>query len=221
MMMEPEAKPEVMAVRGVALIDRVIASLKKKKVAVPAPLDGASIDRMRLADGAPLPPSLRKLLAFHGPADELPGRWVEGTGAALEGVSIETLLLRSYDPQTLRYFDVRTIVEGLPGRCHVLDDETPLRFLYVGERDAWGEYPVLTLQDYDDCLEVVVDFPGLDVYFACRTGVVAKPNYYGGIIEHPGYGPMLRDVVARCFPKAQRRRRQHLFAAEFLAEGES
>jgi hypothetical protein len=203
------------APRGVELIERVIASLEERKAPKPpAPLDAVAIAEMKLANGAPLPPSLQRFLALHGPAHQFPGNWAPGKLSALDHLGVAELIQKVYPKDLLRYFDIGPIVEALPGRCHPIDWDPPLRFLYVGEPDEWGEYPVLVLQDYDDVLDVVVDYPGLDVHLACSAQVVPSPRYYGGIVEDPAYGPMLKAAVKKNFkPMPKLSDKQYRFAA--------
>jgi hypothetical protein len=209
-------KHKVTDARGVALIDATLATLRKKKSPSNAPLDPRTIDAMRLADGTPLPDSLKKFLSVHGPGESFPGNWRAGEGGALEHVSFETLLRRQYDDEALSYFDVSELIASLPGRCHPLEGDTPLSFLYIGRPDPWGEYPILTLQDYDDVLEVVVSYPGLDLYLACRAGAVPAPSYHGGIIEHEAYGPMMVEAVKHNFPGLTKRRKQFTWNATYI-----
>lgn len=202
--------------RGVDLIDQALAELRKNKVPGAPGLAAEELAGMRLANGQPLPASLRKFLGSYGPRDQFPGEWREGERLALDGVDFKTLLSRVYTPEVLSYFDTTPLLESLTGMCHPLEGDTPLSFLYVGEADSYGEYPILTLQDYDDVLEVVVSYPGLDVYLACRAGLVPPPSYYGGIIEHNTYGPMLMESVKANFPTLTKRRKQFVFNAIFL-----
>src|SRR5262249_11793200 len=147
------------------------------------------LDEIRLADGGPLPPSIHKLLAAYGPHREVPGSWDD---ESLAPMGVMALIERAYPADFRAYFDFSPIAKALPGRCHWLGQDDPWRFLYVGKPDEWGEYPVLVLHAYDDVAHVVVEYPGFDVFFACRLGVIPSPRYIGGIVENPVYGRLLR-----------------------------
>ena len=72
------------------------------------------------------------------------------------------------------------------------------RFLYVGEPDAIGEYPVL-LTDTDDLPFLCVEYPGIDVYLGVFSGLVADEGdgCYGSLAGDRRYRARMKQHQAQ------------------------
>ncbi len=166
----------------------------------PGVLSEKVISRLRLDEGLPLPVVARAVLAKRKPAWRVPGMWTRGAGTSLRGVSIDKLVLaqlKASDFNPRKYWELGALAEALPGACHPLDTDLPLPFLYVGGA-ASDDYPVLTLQQSDDVLDVVVEAPSLLVYYAMQLGLVPSPRYTGGLFASPELAKAMRASVKRC-----------------------
>ncbi|MEU6863560.1 hypothetical protein ABZ924_09840 [Streptomyces sp. NPDC046876] len=190
------------SMHGEALVDRVIERVRQEgwptseapDVTDPVPLAPEVIDRLRLPGGRPLPPSLRRWLAFDSswladagwyedPLEPVFGdrglaataEWMYGSGGVMPGAfdGFEKLLPAVCLP----------LVGGCDSR----------RLLYLGSPDSTGEYPVL-VTDIDDLPYVAVMYPGLDVYLADLAEILDLPfDTYTSLAEHPEYGPRMRE----------------------------
>ncbi|WP_371502007.1 hypothetical protein OG871_33705 [Kitasatospora sp. NBC_00374] len=194
---------------GAALVDLVVATVRQDGWAScdapmpdrPVPLPAEVLDKLRLPGGRPLPPSLRRWLAFDA-------SWLAGLGwypdpAApdLAGLPLQaaTDLLYGFGSADAVWSEMVGEFETvLPGRCFPLaGGSDSRRLLYVGEPDSAGEYPVL-VTDVDDLPYVAVMYPGLDVYLAHEAGVLDLDlDTYTGLVEHPEYGPRMREHAER------------------------
>ncbi|MFJ8016516.1 hypothetical protein [Streptomyces sp. NPDC096339] len=196
---------------GPALIDRVIERVRERgwptcdapDLDEPVPLAPEVLDRLRLPGDRPLPPSLRRWLAFDGswlagvgwyedPAEPVLGD--RGLGATAEWMygSGDGLVAMLGDFEELLPAVCLPLVGGCDSR----------RLLYLGSPDSTGEYPVL-VTDIDDLPYVGVMYPGLDVYLAdlaevldldfdTYTSLAAHPEYAARMAEHAentGLGP--------------------------------
>lgn len=128
-----------------------------------------------LPNGAPLPASLRKLIA------EEPA-WL----AALGWFTLDPF---TWTPRTLAQIVAAEL--GEPGdafeistmqTCFLLPGGTESRRVYVitNEPDSTGEYPIV-LVDIDDVPFLCVYMAGLDVFLAERAGTITMPK--GGTYE--------------------------------------
>ena len=166
--------------RGAALVDKVLEKLGSPDRGLPAD----DIARMTLPNGAPLPPSIARLLAadatafpelrFHSFPDLMRERFGDDVAASFQG--FESILT---------------------GSCLLLPQGTDsCRFMYVGEPDAYGEYPVL-IADTSDVPWVGLAYPGLDVFLADGTITTIVEDDYMDAWENPAYEPMLADQARR------------------------
>jgi hypothetical protein len=105
-------------------------------------------------------------------------------------------MAEQFDEETA---DNADFTDVLPGQCLVLPGGAESRrFMYVGEPDAFGEYPVFVV-DIDDVPIVAIEYPGLDVYLSDGVTEDITGDELGACFEHPVYGPMLEDQARRNF----------------------
>ncbi|MFF9896559.1 hypothetical protein [Streptomyces longispororuber] len=198
------------AAHGFALTERVIASVEadpsRPVVAstpwagpwvsgAPAPLPADASAAAVLPSGRPLPPSLRRWLAYDsgllrrfgwfGPGHRFTPRTLgrlardefgDGWGACFE-------------PLSARFDECFLLPGGSDSR----------RVLATGSVDAYGEYPVFAL-DVDDLPCVELMYPGLDVYLADTAGIVTRGGPgYSALVHDPEYGPRMRTHARQVF----------------------
>lgn len=173
--------------RGAELVDLVIAHVRcgacTLAIPEPRPVPGELLDRLAFADGTPLPPSLRRWLAFDA-------AWLAAaTGlmpavdtARLPGAFLLDLVAQQWPEHDLAatFADLAT---ALPARAVLLDrDETAFRALYLGSPDKHGEYPVLSI-DIDDPPPIVsADHAGFDLWLAAMAGLHCRGTGRAGEI---------------------------------------
>ncbi|MER6364077.1 hypothetical protein [Kitasatospora sp. NPDC001527] len=182
---------------GVALTERAIAAVAADPhrpildygpwagpwlTGEPEPLPAGLLAGAVFPSGRPLPPSLRRWLAFDAGLLRRFG-WLDGAGR--------------FTPRSLGDL-ARDELGDLWGSCFatVSDrfDECFLlpggsdsrRVLATGAGDEHGEYPVFAL-DVDDIPSVELMYPGLDVYLADTSGVIT--------VDLDGYSCLARDGV--------------------------
>ncbi|MEV8099343.1 hypothetical protein [Kitasatospora sp. NPDC085879] len=195
---------------GEALIERVIAKVREDGWATadmpdladePVPLPAEAIDRLRMPGGRPLPPSLRRWLAFDSALPVGLGWYPEPSSPDLGGGSLAETAdeLYGFDTGTTVWSEMFAEFEALlPGRClPLVGGCDSRRLLYIGEPDSAGEYPVL-VTDLDDMPYVAVMYPGLDVYLADEAGLLDLDfDTYTGLMDHPVYGARMREHAER------------------------
>ncbi len=129
----------------------------------PKPLAPGQLAALTFPDGKPLPPSLRRWLAFDAAWIELFDHLEQ---PQFSPVSVEKLLPIGYPPLEEVLFP--QIKDLLPAACYPLRSshyDSTQYFLYTGATDEWGEYPIF-LADIDDWYMVELALPGFDVYLA-------------------------------------------------------
>jgi hypothetical protein len=129
--------------RGEALVLAAIEKARSKgTIPDPDPVPAKLLARLLLPNGEPLPASLRALLAFDG-------AWL-GMGIDVEDAELELLDLEDLIAEELGEETAPLFAEA----CELLSDDCLLvgeragrarRFLYVGNPDVAGEYPVITV----------------------------------------------------------------------------
>jgi hypothetical protein len=191
---------------GAPLIERVIeqvgrhgwATTDAPDITEPVPVPPEVIAGLRLPGGRPLPPSLRRWLAFDGSWLAAIGWYDDPRHPVFEGRTLGEAAAYAYG-ESGPLVEMFTAFEALlPQRCFPLvGGSDSRRLLYAGEPDASGEYPVL-VTDIDDMPYVAVMYPGLDVYLAELAGVIELDlAEYTGLIDHEEYGARTREHAAR------------------------
>jgi hypothetical protein len=177
---------------GVALIDAVIAKVKRDgalKITKPTP---AKLARLKFPNGKPLSPALERWLAFD--ASWL-GWFADPTKPVFRPRTLGDYTIAEYD------FDWGFGQLGFDGEVYGFEDagSESRRLLYVGEPDSIGEYPVL-VTDSNSNPYITVEYPGIDVYLAVMMGLVKyNMGVYGAMLGHPVYGARMKQHAARYF----------------------
>ncbi|MQS16599.1 hypothetical protein F7Q99_31530 [Streptomyces kaniharaensis] len=190
------------SMHGAALIDRVIARVKQDgwptadapDITEPVPLAPETIDRLRLAGDRPLPPSLRRWLAFDSSWLSEIGWYDDEQAPVFEGRALGDTTEWMYGSDGVMVGMFADFEKLLPSPClPLVGGSDSRRLLYLGRPDSTGEYPVL-VTDIDDLPYVAVMYPGLDVYLADLADVIDLDfDTYTGLMSHPEYGSRMRE----------------------------
>jgi ankyrin repeat protein len=164
--------------RGADLVDLVVekvrAGASPLRIHDPRPLAREVIDRLAFADGAPLPPSLRRWLEFDA-------SWLVRSIEMITSLDdpqltdrpLAELAATQWDQQVAPFFAELAAV--VPPRGAFLDRGCDsFRLLSTGAPDASGEYPVLCL-DVDDSPLAMLETAGFDLWLASVAGVECDP----------------------------------------------
>ncbi|MFD9124618.1 hypothetical protein [Kitasatospora sp. NPDC059571] len=193
------------SMHGARLIDQVIEIVGRDgwdttdapdiDTAVPLPPD--VLDALTLPDGRPLPPSLRRWLAFDASWLAAIGWYADPAAPRFDAGTLSATVARMFEfgPADSVWRDSFAEFETLlPGLClPLVGGCDSRRFLYLGEPDSHGEYPVL-VADMDDIPYVGVEYPGLDVYLAVEAGLALDDtDAWDDPAEHPEYGPRMQQ----------------------------
>jgi ankyrin repeat protein len=164
------------AQRGVALIEQVIARVEASKasaveVSDARPIAPAALKKLAFSNGAPLPPSLRRWLAFDGAWLMRTFGWPDDLDTPVLQVSSVAKLVKDHLQSELwRAFS--KLPKPLPSAEAIALDagSESMRFLFLGLPDDDGEYPVLNL-DVDDMPVIGFESAGFDTWLARMAGV--------------------------------------------------
>jgi hypothetical protein len=127
--------------RGAKLIKKAIEAGRDEALADPEPVAAAVLKKMTLPNGDPISASMKELLKV----DSLwLGMEFDDEEGDIEAASLEDIVEDEFGRSALASFG--EAIEMFDGDCIVLGGASDsVRFLYVGEPDETGEYPVITL----------------------------------------------------------------------------
>ena len=197
--------PIATAARGPSLVERVIEGLESPPSdRMPRTLPGPAIPvapevlaRLRFPDGKPLPPSLRRWLAYDYAFARL---FDDPAVPRFRPLGFRQLLRQEFGgfggDAAWQVFD-----DLLPGACYLLPGGSDARrFLYVGEACPLGEYPVMCV-DTHDIPFVCVYSPGFDVWLAEMFRKLPGFNRktYTDLFDDPSHGAAMADQARRNF----------------------
>jgi len=182
--------------RGSGLVELAIATDRERRSPTdpPRPLDAAQIALLTMPDGRDIPPSLATWLAY----DTLP-IFEDGNPAAprLAWRSFVEMMREQFDGETAETY--AGFAKVLTGKCLVLPHGSDSRrFMYAGEPDAHGEYPIFIV-DTDDVPWVGLAYPGFDAYVADGKVADVISSTYMDAWEHDHWQPHLADHARRNF----------------------
>jgi hypothetical protein len=183
-----------MLVLGWEWVDQVIASLMAaggkvkldwcEKPAKPVPVPPKVLAKLKLPGGNALPPSLRRWLAFDGKAIELFRNVAKGTWHP--PMKIAELCEDQFDDRFEEFGEI------LPGNCFLIPGGTDQRrFLYVGDPDGEGEYPIFTI-DPSNMPYLALTAPNIGVYVAAMTGVIEEPRTMEALFDDKRFKASMR-----------------------------
>jgi hypothetical protein len=205
-------KSDVQA-QSVELIDLVIEQVKADPKCIsgfcddrplpdPKPLAPEVIARLTFPSGRPLPPSLKRWLAFDA-------SWLSDLGwFSLPASPSEPLTFtpRRIDQIVTDEFDELWggMYEPLGVRldeCFLLPGGSDSRRIYAvtDAPDSLGEYPVLVI-DTDDLPYAAVMYPGFDVFMADEAGFALHDmGTYEDLFDDKRYAPRLNEHARHLF----------------------
>jgi hypothetical protein len=192
----PARAGDAVGLRGVALVEAVIEWVQRGEgdidIALPEPLPAAALTALAFRDGSPLPPSLRRWLAFDA-------SWLEihtNTWGGTSDPRFETMPVSDAVDDYIghgahwgQWFP--RDVQALPLDC---GSET-MRLLWLRDPDEHGEYPVVCA-DVDDTPVLYLFHLGFDTWLAQRAGLIedveqeyaAQFAEIGARLAFPEYG---------------------------------
>ena len=161
------------SLRGVKLVKKAIEAGKSEALASPEPVAAAVIKKLVLPNGEPITASMKELL-------KVDGLWLgiefDEDEGDIEAVSFEDLVEDNYGGDALPLFAEASELFG--GDCIVVGGAADsVRFLYVGEPDESGEYPVMSLRKEPE--PWVGGFVPFDVWLAQELGALPSGEAAG------------------------------------------
>jgi hypothetical protein len=178
-------KPQVLTERGTGLVELAIAADRERRDPTdpPRPLTRAQIDQLAMPDGREVPASLARWLAY----DTLD--IFEGKQPTLRWRSFADMMREQFDDETAQQF--ADFGKLLTGQCLALPDGADSRrFLYAGQPDGHGEYPIFVVAT-DELPWVGLAYPGFDAYIAeGRVANVITGDYLDAW-QHQHWAPYL------------------------------
>ncbi len=200
-------------VQGVELIDLVIAQVREdpncisgfcgdRPLAEARPLSAEVLETLTFPSGKPLPPSLKRWLAYDA-------SWLQELGwfSSLEGPvftprRIDEIVHDEYDAAEwpMSWGEMYAPLADRCSECFLLPGGSDSRRIYaVTEPDALGEYPVMVV-DNDDLPYAGVMYPGFDVFMADEAGFALHPfGTYEDLFDDPRYTARLNEHAGYLF----------------------
>jgi hypothetical protein len=196
--------PGAVTAQGAELIEAVIAKVEAEGLETlgtcglpphpqPQPVPPEVLARLTFPDGKPLSPALKRWLAYDA-------SWLGWFDDPADPVFKPQKLGAYCEAEFGMDWGYGELEAVLGGDCYPLHFGCDSRrFLYVGDRDSSGEYPVLLL-DTDDTRYIGVEYPGIDVYLADNAGLIdLLHGTYGHAITSVTYGPRMQEHADRYF----------------------
>lgn len=180
-------KPQVLTMRGSGLVELAIAADRERRDPAhpPRPMRRAQIDLLEMPSGDEIPQSLAAWLAYDA-LDIFAGN---PEAPHLNWQSFGEMMQEEFDDEIAAQF--ADFGKLLTGKCLVLPGGSDSRrFMYAGNPDAHGEYPVFIV-DTDELPWVGLAYPGFDAYIA--DGLVANviTDTYMDAWQHDHWAPHL------------------------------
>ncbi|HLY32654.1 MAG TPA: hypothetical protein VKQ36_16650 [Ktedonobacterales bacterium] len=195
-------KQDALLTQGVELIEQVISAVQREPHAIsgfcgdypletPTPMPADTLATLTFPSGKPLPPSLRRWLAFDT-------SWLSNFGwfdkeRHFTPRRLDEIVRDEFDEL---WGEMYQPVADRTGECFLLPGGSDSRRIYaVTEPDSLGEYPVLVI-DTDDLPFVGVMYPGFDIFMGDEAGLDGMDcdfPTYEGLFDDPRYAKRLRE----------------------------
>jgi hypothetical protein len=178
---------ELLRMRGSGLVELAIAADRERRDPThpPKPLSRAAIAQLAMPDGREIPPSLATWLAY----DRLDIFEPKGKAPRLAWRTFHEMMHEQFDAETAEAYS--GFGKLLTAKCLVLPNGSDSRrFLYAGQPDAHGEYPVFIV-DTDELPWVGLAYPGFDAYIADGRVAEVVTDSYLDAWEHDHWAPHL------------------------------
>jgi hypothetical protein len=167
------AKKDAPPLRGAKLIKKALTSAGAV-IPTPEPVVGAK--KLKLPNGEPLSPAMKELLTFDG-------SWLaidyDDEEFEIEAAALEDIIEESFGEAAVVAFAEATELLGEDLVAFGCDRGRPA-FLYVGEVDDAGEYPVLELS-FEDGIARIGGFVPFDVWVAQELGGLERGKDIGDV----------------------------------------
>jgi hypothetical protein len=196
------------SLQGIDLIEAVIARVQADPTAIagfcgdhplqtPAPVPADRLATLTFPSGKPLPPSLRRWLAFDaGWLAEF--GWFDADGHFTPR-QLDEIVSAEFEPI---WGEMYQPLAERTGECFLLPGGSDSRRIFaVTEPDSRGEYPVLVI-DTDDLPYAAVMYPGFDVFMADEAGlegVACDWGTYEGLWNDRRYAGRMREHARYLF----------------------
>lgn len=164
--------------RGAALVKKAIEGAGDK-IEAPEGVDAPVLKKLKLPNDEKLSPGLKTFLAFDA---TLLGWSFDDEEPEFEPTSLDDLVEQEFGDVAVPQFG--EAIEMLGEDCILMDSEGETSsFLYIGNPDDAGEYPVITLEHGDTAK--VSGFLPFDVWIAQRLGALPEslPEEYVTIAQ--------------------------------------
>ncbi|MBK7399802.1 MAG: ankyrin repeat domain-containing protein [Myxococcales bacterium] len=160
--------------RGPDLVAALVAAVASpdSPVGEASPLDATALRRAEDQAGVALSPSMAALFQLDAGFMRREYQWFDDQGALLARPLADLVA----DHAGVLAEGFSDILSRFPAHALPLDaGSDSARFLYLGDPDLLGEFPVLAI-DHDDLPWLGVEEPGFDVWLAKRLGVATAPT---------------------------------------------
>lgn len=174
-MAKKAAGDAAVGLRGTKLIKKAIEAGRSEALSDPEPVASAVLKKMTLPNGEPISASMKELLKV----DSL---WLgiefDDEEGDIESVSLEDLIEDELGKAAVVAFG--EAIDMFGGDCIALGGASDnVRFLYVGEPDETGEYPVMTL--VKEPTPWIGGFVPFDVWVAQELGALEAGQSPGAV----------------------------------------
>jgi hypothetical protein len=162
--------------RGLPFIEAILAHLAGPDSPVDgrAPLDDAALAHAEHIAGVALSPAMHALLSYDASWVSRELGWFDD-GGALQALPVLDVIAPHAGAWAEAYAPL--VAARFPGKALPLDDASDsMTFLYLGDPDAHGEYPVIFL-DWDTMPLLGAEWPGFDAYLAFRLDLVKEKAF--------------------------------------------
>src|SRR5512146_621956 len=176
------------ATQGSDLIELVIAQIRADPTAIagfcgdsplpnPRSLTPEALEALTFPSGLPLPPSLKRWLAFDVSWLASFGWFAEGRPGVFTPLRIDEIVTAEFEELWGEMYEP---LADRCGECFLLPGGSDSRRIYAvtGQPDALGEYPVLVI-DTDDVPYAAVMYPGFDVFMSDEASVPGATFDFG------------------------------------------
>jgi hypothetical protein len=183
--------------RGIVLVQRVVAHLKKRASGPVVGASSAALDALESKLMVELPPTLRIFLEYDFTFDSLgkryKGRHRFGEDPRSPAPKVTSVRKLAEAMTDLGWTDsrIRRKVVRLPNRIG-----QPWNALYLGEARRDGELVILGLENEDTNVRVFPRYSAFDLYLADQCGLLRIPESYllDDLESHIALNPELGDV---------------------------
>ncbi len=176
------------AFRGTKLLKKAIELGRGDALSEPEPVASAVIKKMTLPNGEPISAAMKELL-------KVDSIWLgmdfDDEEGDIEASSLEELIEDHFGKTAVAAFG--EAIDLFEGDCIALGGASEaLRFLYVGEPDESGEYPVMTAL-YEPAAWIG-GFVPFDVWVAQELGAIEAAATPGGVPQ--AYEEVVKELAA-------------------------